>query len=166
MALVCFWFGLRCDSRNRLRASPSASLWMEKGVCLAARLQLVAAPQGSTALGHITPSLRKLTVRSCKRSSSGRNDSQVGHWGFLTLLGANAIPSSGWASPVAQQSRIRLQCKGGRFDPWVRKIPWRREWHPPPVFLWENPMERSLAGYSPQGRKSRTRLSHAYTSSG
>ena len=22
-----------------------------------------------------------------------------------------------------------------RFDPWVRKIPWRREWQPTPVFL-------------------------------
>lgn len=25
LALVCFWFGLRCDSGNRLRASPSQS---------------------------------------------------------------------------------------------------------------------------------------------
>ena len=23
-----------------------------------------------------------------------------------------------------------------RFDPWVRTIPWRREWLPIPVFLW------------------------------
>ena len=22
-----------------------------------------------------------------------------------------------------------------RFNPWVRKIPWRRKWHPTPVFL-------------------------------
>ena len=22
-----------------------------------------------------------------------------------------------------------------RFHPWVRKIPWRRAWHPTPVFL-------------------------------
>ena len=113
----------------------SASRWIEKGVCLAARLQLVAAPQGSAALGPVTPSLRKLTVRSCKHSSSGRNDSQVGHLEFLTLLGVNAIPSSGWASPVAQRSRIHLQCRRCRFDPWVRKIPWRREWQPPLVFL-------------------------------
>ena len=28
------------------------------------------------------------------------------------------------------------------FDPWVRKIPWRRKWNPTPVFLLENPMER------------------------
>ena len=28
------------------------------------------------------------------------------------------------------------------FDPWVRKIPWRRAWQPIPVFLPENPMDR------------------------
>ena len=22
-----------------------------------------------------------------------------------------------------------------RFDPWIRKIPWRRKWQPTPVFL-------------------------------
>ena len=32
------------------------------------------------------------------------------------------------ASQVAQQERIPLQCKRPGFDPWVRKIPWRREW--------------------------------------
>ena len=34
------------------------------------------------------------------------------------------------------------------FDPWVRKIPWRRAWQPAPVFLpGESHGERSLAGY-------------------
>ena len=36
-----------------------------------------------------------------------------------------------------------------RFDPWVRKIPWRRGWQPTPVFLpRESHGQRSLAGYS------------------
>ena len=40
------------------------------------------------------------------------------------------------------------------FIPWVRKIPWRREWLPTPVFLsGEFHTQRSLAGYSPWGRK-------------
>ena len=26
-------------------------------------------------------------------------------------------------------------CRRCRFDPWVRKIPWRRAWQPLPVFL-------------------------------
>ena len=34
--------------------------------------------------------------------------------------------------------------------PWVKKIPWRREWHPTPVFLpGESHGQRSLGGYSP-----------------
>ena len=39
-----------------------------------------------------------------------------------------------------------------RFDPWVRKIPWRRAQQPTPVLLpGESHGQRSLAGYSPWG---------------
>ena len=47
-----------------------------------------------------------------------------------------------------------------RFDPWVRKIPWRRAWQSTPVFLpRESHRQRSLAGYSLWGHKSWTWLS-------
>ena len=37
-----------------------------------------------------------------------------------------------------------------KFNPWVRKISWRRAWQPTPVFLpRELHGQRSLAGYSP-----------------
>ena len=40
------------------------------------------------------------------------------------------------------------------FDPWVRKIPWKRAWQPISVLLpGESHGRRSLAGYSPQGHK-------------
>ena len=40
------------------------------------------------------------------------------------------------------------------FDPWVGKIPWRREWLPTPGFLpGESHRQRSLEGYSPWGYK-------------
>ena len=40
------------------------------------------------------------------------------------------------------------------FDPWVRKIPWRREWQPTSVFLpGKSHGQRSLVGYSPLGHK-------------
>ena len=40
------------------------------------------------------------------------------------------------------------------FDPWVRKIPWRRKWQPTPLFLpGESHGRWNLAGYSPWGRK-------------
>ena len=34
------------------------------------------------------------------------------------------------------------------FDPWIRKIPWRRKWQPAPV-PGESHGQRSLVGYSP-----------------
>ena len=44
------------------------------------------------------------------------------------------------------------QCRRSRFDPWVRKIPWRREWLPTPVFLpGESHERRSLLDYIPRG---------------
>ena len=46
------------------------------------------------------------------------------------------------------------QCRRCRFDPWVGRIPWRREWEPPPVFLpGKFHGQRRLADYSPCGHK-------------
>ena len=53
-----------------------------------------------------------------------------------------------------RQQRVCLQCRSPRFNPWVGKIPWRREWLPAPVFLPGEPHgQRSLADYSPGGHK-------------
>ena len=50
---------------------------------------------------------------------------------------------------MAQRSRIHLQCKKLRFDPWVGKIPWIRAWQPTLVFLSrESRRQRNLAGCS------------------
>ena len=47
-----------------------------------------------------------------------------------------------------------VQCRRLWFNPWVRKLPWRREWLSTPVFLpGEFHGQRSLAGYSPWGHK-------------
>ena len=41
-----------------------------------------------------------------------------------------------------------------RFDPWVEKTPWRRQWHPTPVFLpRKSHGQRSVVGCSPWGCK-------------
>ena len=46
--------------------------------------------------------------------------------------------------------------KRHKFDPWVGKTPWRRKWQPTPVFLpGKSHGRRSLAGYSPWGRRVR-----------
>ena len=52
-------------------------------------------------------------------------------------------------NPPADAGHVRL-----RFNPWVRKIPWRKAWQPTPVFVpGESHRQRSLAVYSPWGHK-------------
>ena len=51
-----------------------------------------------------------------------------------------------------KKKRIHLECRRPRFDPWVRKTPWRRAWQPTPVFLLgELNGQRSLVGYTVHG---------------
>ena len=38
--------------------------------------------------------------------------------------------------------RVCLQCRRPGFNFWVRKIPWRRKWHPLQDSCLENPMDR------------------------
>ena len=59
-------------------------------------------------------------------------------------------PSPQWLS----SKEICHQCRRHKFNPWVRKILWRRKWQRTPVFLpGEFHEQRSLAGYSPRGHK-------------
>ena len=68
------------------------------------------------------------------------------------------------ASLVAQTVKIYLQCRRPMFDPWLRKIPWRREWQPTPVLLpGEFHGQRRLAGYSPWGCTELNTTEHAHT---
>ena len=62
-----------------------------------------------------------------------------------------------WASHVgASGKEPSCQCRRHgrhRFSPWVRKISWRTAWQPSPVFLpGQRHGQKSLVGYSPQGR--------------
>ena len=72
----------------------------------------------------------------------------------LTVSGRSAGEGIGyplqysWASLVVQLVRIYLQCGRPGFNPWVRKIPWRREKLPTPVF-WPG----EFHGLSPWGHK-------------
>ena len=57
---------------------------------------------------------------------------------------------AGGKEPICQCKRHERR----GFDPWVRKIPWRRAWQPTPVFLpGKFQGQRSLVGYSLQGHK-------------
>ena len=78
----------------------------------------------------------------------GFPDSSVGKESACNAGDPGSIPVSGrstgegigyplqysWASLVAQLVKNRLQCRRPRFDPWVGKMPWRRERLPTPVF--------------------------------
>ena len=63
-------------------------------------------------------------------------------------------PKASKGFPGGSGSRVCLQCGRPEFDPWLRKIPWRRARQPTPAFLsGEAHGQRSLAGYSPWGSK-------------
>ena len=52
---------------------------------------------------------------------------------------------------------------GDRFDPWIGKIPWRRQGQPTPVFLpGKLHGQRSLGGYSPRGCKQLDMTEHTH----
>ena len=58
-----------------------------------------------------------------------------------------------WCSGKESASQCRRRRRHG-FNPWVRKIPWRRAWQSTPVFLpGKFYGQRRLAGYSPWGHK-------------
>ena len=55
-------------------------------------------------------------------------------------------------SVVKNPSAMQDMWQELRFDPWVRKIPWKRKWQPTPVFLpGESHGQRSLAGATIHG---------------
>ena len=78
-------------------------------------------------------------------------------WATNTFLGH--VCNDSCDSLVDQRIIWSLQSGRPGFDPWVRKILWRRKWQPTPVYLLgEAHGWRSLVGYSPQGRKESTPL--------
>ena len=74
-------------------------------------------------------------------------------------------PQANWGHLNRDQPRFGLpgsfsgkesacQCKRPGFDPWVRKIPWRRKWQPTPVLLpGKSRGQRSLVDYISWGRE-------------
>ena len=64
---------------------------------------------------------------------------------------------------VAQWWRIPCRCRRLRFDPRIRKIPWRRKWQPTPGFMpGESQGQRSLEGYSSWGGKASEITEHKH----
>ena len=76
---------------------------------------------------------------------------------YQKMLGG--FPGGTSSEEPAYPSRRQKRC---RFDPWVRKIPWRRKWLPTPVLLpGEFHGQRSLVGYSPCSPKESDATEHS-----
>ena len=85
-------------------------------------------------------------VDELRHRKSRSNNLKLFFFFFPSLTTSNKI--------VIKKKKICLQCRRPGFDPWVRKILWRREWQPTPVFLpGKSHGQKSLVGYSPQGHK-------------
>ena len=82
-------------------------------------------------------------------SPCGRKESDMTEWmNWLAFWGDSQVVLVVKNPPVNAGD---MRCG---FDPWVRKMPWRRKWQPTPVFLSaESHGERSLVGYSPWDHK-------------
>ena len=88
--------------------------------------------------------LQAMSWTSCYRSVFILRESE-------TCRGFGGFP--GGTSDKESTCQCRRHKRLG-FDPWVRKIPWRRAWQPTPAFLpGESHGQRSLAGYILEGCK-------------
>ena len=65
----------------------------------------------------------------------------------------HALELPRWLSGEKSAYQYKI-CRNCGFEPWVRKIPWRRTWQPTPVFLpGKSYGQNNLSGYSPWGHK-------------
>ena len=74
-----------------------------------------------------------------KKAGKGREEPIVGYCTRPALWAAVTISQQGGRArgqnSLNKELRICLQCRRPQFDSWVRKIPWRRDRLPTPVFL-------------------------------
>ena len=95
-------------------------------------------------LGRSTPLLQMYEGRF--QSSKGEHT-----WEFLDKLTSTvqSLGLPGGASGKEPACQYR-RCKSHRFDPWVRKNPWRNTWQSIPAFSpGESHGQSSLVGYGP-----------------
>ena len=98
-------------------------------------------PLGTVATGNVVNTLHFISLYSLQGCPSP--------WGLCWCHKSCFLASCPW---WLRRLKVCLQCQRPEFDPWVRKIPWRRKWQPTPVFLpGKSHGWRSLVGYSPWG---------------
>ena len=150
------WVSFSClpilESRQKDKAHPGHAILMRKGRERAGRdtqwlLMLL--------FGH-----RISHICSCAPGQSKLHVPVQHQWIEYSIMRVTFLPR--WGELEIRKCRhetnnhIKFYLRAWRagFDPWVGKIPWRREWQPTPVFLpRESHGKRSLRGNSPWGLK-------------
>ena len=85
-------------------------------------------------------------AKEAKRRNSSPNKEEKKMYNQLILV----IGIPWWLS--GKESACQYRRCG--FNPWVRKIPWRKKWKPTPLFLpGKSHGQMSLVGYSPCGHR-------------
>ena len=68
----------------------------------------------------------------------------------ISIYNSVSLNSGGSNGKKKKKKKIHLPMQETWFNPWVRKISWRRKWQPTPIFLpGKFHRHRSLAGCSP-----------------
>ena len=89
--------------------------------------------------------IRAMTCMDLKSISLNERKSQKVIYCMIPLIWQSlkdhkTFPGGATGKELACQSRRHKRCG---FHPWVQKLPWRRKWQPPAVFL-----EKEMATYS------------------
>ena len=72
----------------------------------------------------------------------------------VNFFSDSSFPQYSFASGSVVKNPPACQCRRCGFDPWVGKIPWRRNWQPTLVFFpGKSHGQKSPVGYSPWGCK-------------
>ena len=101
---------------------------------------------------------------------------RVLEWVAFSFSKGSSWPRDWTGSPTLQADSLMseppgkstaCQCRRLRFNPWIRKIPWRRAWQPTPAFCpGESCEQRSLVGYGPEAHRvghDWSNLAHTHT---
>ena len=104
--------------------------------------------------------LEASSIPGSGRSFGGGRGNSHQHTCLENLHGQRSLAGYAGGTSIKEPTCQCRRCERHGFDPWVRKIRWRRAWQPIPVYLpGESHGQRNLAGYSPWGCESQTRLS-------
>ena len=117
---------------------------------------------------NVGATLKATTYTLEERGRNRRDISNNNDWEFIQINVRDLATDPGTPSGIGAKTNLPLgicasqvepvrepicQCSRWKrfgFDPWVRKIPWRRAWQLTPVFLpGGSHGQRSLVGYSP-----------------